>query len=483
MKKIHFSLAWKLILSFLIIAITSVALVIFLIRLTTIDRFNSLIVDQQRNYLQIAAADYYTTNGSWDGINQVWANLIPPIPENNPDPNLSNVQTDIQQPADNNNSLPPDKRDGIDRFRLFGLADANGVVIVSLNPEYPAGKVLSASELKSGEPIEVNGETVGTILTANLQPKLTPAEDRYLSRTNQAILVAGLAALVIALVFGILLARQLTKPIQELTLATSKIAEGELEQEVQVRSDDEVGQLTTSFNRMSKEVARANLLRRQMTADIAHDLRTPLTVISGYIEAMRDQVLEPSEARLTMIYSEIEHLQKLVDDLRVLSQAEAGELRLNRQWIQPEELIERAAALFTNLAESKDIHMLTDIKQPLPEIWIDEARIMQVLENLISNALRYTPGGGSITVSGEASAQEIIMAVQDTGSGIAPEDVPLVFQRLYRADSSRTETEGSTGLGLSIAKAFVESHGGTISVESVLNQGTRMVIHLPVSKP
>ena len=399
MKKIHFSLAWKLILSFLIIAITSVALVIFLIRLTTIDRFNSLIVDQQRNYLQIAAADYYTTNGSWDGIDQVWANLIPPIPENNPDPNLSNVQTDIQQPADNNNSIPPDKRDGIDRFRLFGLADANGVVIVSLNPEYPAGKVLSASELKSGEPIEVNGETVGTILTANLQPKLTPAEDRYLSRTNQAILVAGLAALVIALVFGILLARQLTKPIQELTLATSKIAEGELEQEVQVRSDDEVGQLTVSFNRMSKEVARANLLRRQMTADIAHDLRTPLTVISGYIEAMRDQVLESSEARLTMIYSEIEHLQKLVDDLRVLSQAEAGELRLNRQWIQPEELIERAAALFTNLAESKDIHMLTDIKQPLPEIWIDEARIMQVLENLISNALRYTPGGGSITPS------------------------------------------------------------------------------------
>ena len=150
---------------------------------------------------------------------------------------------------------------------------------------------------------------------------------------------------------------------------------------------------------MSKEVARANLLRRQMTADIAHDLRTPMTVISGYIEAMRDQVLEPSEARLTMIYSEIEHLQKLVDDLRVLSQAEAGELRLNRQWIQPEELIERAAALFTNLAESKDIHMLTDIKQPLPEIWIDEARIMQVLENLISNALRYTPGGGSITPS------------------------------------------------------------------------------------
>ncbi len=127
--------------------------------------------------------------------------------------------------------------------------------------------------------------------------------------------------------------------------------------------------------------------------------------------------------------------------------------------------------------------MLTDIKQPQPEIWIDEARIMQVLENLISYALRYTPGGGSITVSGGASAQEIIMAVQDTGSGIAPEDVPLVFQRLYRADSSRTETEGSTGLGLSIAKAFVESHGGTISVESVLNQGTRMVIHLPVSKP
>ena len=209
-------------------------------------------------------------------------------------------------------------------------------MLVAVDRDYPPGSVLPVRQLRKGTPVVVEGQTVGYILTTTLKPVLSPAESLFLRRTNQAVLIAVGGAVLIALVTGGLLARTLTRPIRALTGAAQRIAEGHAGEQVTVTSQDEIGQLALAFNSMSHDVEQVNRLRRQMTADIAHDLRTPLTVIAGYIESMRDGVLQPTPQRLALIYAEIERLQHLVSDLRMLSQADAGELPLQLQQLRPQ---------------------------------------------------------------------------------------------------------------------------------------------------
>jgi signal transduction histidine kinase len=272
----------------------------------------------------------------------------------------------------------------------------------------------------------------------------------------------------------------LTKPLKALTVAAQSITEGQLEQRVPVNSNDEIGQLSTAFNRMSQEVSRVNLLRKQMTADIAHDLRTPLTVISGYIESMQDGILKPTPERLTIIYTEIELLQKLVDDLRMLSLADAGELSLNPQRISPGSFLERASALFMHQAEQHDISLEVNKESNPPDIWVDDARMIQVIGNLISNSLRYTPAGGRITLSTRAVGDKVDISVQDTGEGIDADELPNIFARFHRSDKSRHSETGETGLGLAIVKALVEAQGGSVSADSIPGEGTTIHILFPV---
>jgi signal transduction histidine kinase len=272
-----------------------------------------------------------------------------------------------------------------------------------------------------------------------------------------------------------MLASRLTRPLQALTEAARAMAQGKMDQQVKVQGNDEIGQLAGAFNQMSAEVTRANQQRRQMTADIAHDLRTPLTVIAGYVESMRDGVLQPTEKRYEVIYSEIERLQSLVDDLRMLSQADAGELRLNPQNVAPGALLKHAAELFQHHAERQGVQLAVDIQPGLPEMRADEARMMQVLDNLMSNALRYTPEGGQITLSAQANAGGgVELAVADTGSGIDPEQLALIFERFHRADTSRHTDTGESGLGLAIVRALVEAHGGSVWAESQPGAGTKI---------
>ena len=238
-------------------------------------------------------------------------------------------------------------------------------------------------------------------------------------------------------------------------------------------------QLALAFNHMSQEVASANQQRRQMTADIAHDLRTPLTVIAGYVESMRDGILKPTPERLTLIYTEIERLQHLVSDLRMLSQADAGELHLNPQPVAPRLLLERAAELFQHHAERQNVHLAIQIEGDVPEIKVDESRMMQVMDNLISNALHYTPEGGKITLGAHKKENSVELIVQDTGSGIPAEEIPMIFNRFHRVEKSRHAEEGESGLGLAIVKALVEANGGQIWAESEEGKGTTMHMAFP----
>ena len=461
------SLYWKLTLAFILVAVTTAALVAIAIRLTSADRLNQLIFDQQRATMQQALVDYYAANGSWNGIAAYWDQLQPqfgPSAANNlPQGRGNGRQQNVRDPRG-----------------LFGLADEHGTVIVAIDPHYPVGAALPADVLNAGSPVTVNGQQVGTILNSNQPLGLNSNEALFLERTNQALVFASLGALVVALIMGVILARTLTLPVRALTAATQRIAQGELEQQVKVTSQDEIGKLAEAFNRMSQEVARVNQLRRRMTADIAHDLRTPLTVIGGYIESMRDGVLAPNQERLSLIYAEIERLQNMVGDLRMLSQVDAGELALNRQSIAPRPFLERMAAVFEHKAGQQDVTLTVDAADLLPEMRADEARLMQVMDNLLGNALRYTPPGGKIELSARKLKDKLVMTVKDSGKGIAAQDLPFIFDRFYRVDDSRSTETGESGLGLAIVKALVEAQGGRVWAESIEGQGTSIHMEFPV---
>jgi two-component system, OmpR family, sensor histidine kinase BaeS len=467
------SIYWKLTLAFVLVAFITAGLVAVLIRATSADRLMRLIIDQQRDSLQTELETYYKTNGSWDGVEKNWFTFQF---QNGPTP----VSVSTQAPPPPDDSMQFDRRQfPRDRRSLFGLADASGLVLISVNRDYPAGASLPEDVVMAGKAIQVNGKTVGTILTAPQQPNLNPAESLFLQRTTQALVLATIGALVVALTIGILLARELTRPLQALTHAAQNIAKGDLDQQVKVTSKDEIGQLAQAFNRMSQEVARENQLRRQMTADIAHDLRTPLTVIAGYIESMRDGILQPTNQRFDLIYSEIERLQHLVTDLRMLSQVDAGELPLHPQKISPIHIIERSAELFNHHAQQQDVTLLVEPDGTTPAIFVDEARIMQVMDNLISNALRYTPAGGKIILSAKEIQEKVDITVKDTGAGISSEELPLIFDRFHRGDKSRNAETGQSGLGLSIVKALVEAHKGRVWAESTQGEGTAFHIEFP----
>ncbi len=460
------SLAARLTAAFLLVALTVALLVAVVLRLTSADQLGRLIIEQQRGEFSEALAAYYAANGSWAGVRA----YLYPDPGNH------------FQPGGGPGGGPgPYRRSWRD---LFGLANADGVVVIPVGFGGPAlGSQLPANVLSGGEPVEVDGVVVGTILTVANPPGFNPEEAAYLQRTNRALLLASGGAVLVALVVGVVLARTLTRPLHALTQATHRMASGQLEQEVPAQSSDEIGELARAFNQMSRQVARANTARKQMTADVAHELRTPLTVIAGYIEAMRDGMLAATPERLNVIYAELEHLQRLVSDLRLLSQADAGELKLNRRPMQLVELLGQAVRAFEHQAAQKGVRLELDGQPALPAVEADETRLAQVLSNLLTNALRYTLAGGRIRLSAREDSRPggVIFEVADTGTGIAADDLPFVFDRFYRADKARSDDAGESGLGLAIVKAIVEAHGGAITVKAAGNQGTVFRVRLPAA--
>lgn len=461
------SLSLKLMLAFLAISLTGAAFASVLARWITVQEFNRLVMEQAQSNFMNEVTTYYQARGSWAGVTDYFRqkNQSPDQPP---------------RPANPNNPQPPPREPGTRPSPVVPiiLIDQNGYVIHPV-PPYRAGDYLAPEKLTQGIPVLVSDKMVGTILAIGSAPPLSQPEQQYLERTNQALLLSTLGATTLALLLSVVLARTLTKPLRELTGAIRAMAQGKLGIAVPVRSRDEIGELTKAFNQMSADLAHSNQLRKQMTADIAHDLRTPLTVIGGYIESLRDGVLEANAERFDVMHQEVQHLQHLVEDLRTLSLADAGELKLDRQRIAPYMLLEQTASAFKPQAAQKQIRLHVQVEPGLPEIAVDEIRIAQVLGNLVSNALRYTPEHGRIGLSAHRHAGAIVLSVADNGAGIAPEALPHIFERFYRADEAR-HSESESGLGLAIAKSLVEAHGGTINAQSEgTGKGSVVIIRLP----
>lgn len=444
------SLTLKLSLAFFLVGIIGAVLVAFLVGLRTRSEFDRFLSEHDQGILLQALEDYYAGHNSWAGVRDALAG----------DPRLAYYSSRV------------------------ALVDAQLNVVLG-HDNLTTGQKLSDNTLAGSVPITVNGQTIGFLLVTSFgdnpanPPDPRQAEESFLERVNWAATIsAGLAAL-IALILGIALARTLTRPLRELTAATNAMAGGKLDQRVTVRSRDEIGTLAASFNQMSADLARASQLRKQMTADLAHDLRTPLSILRGYTEGLKDGRLQSTAAMYTLMHGEVEHLQRLVEDLRLLSLADAGELSLNRRAVDPAALVERTGLAYIVQAEQQGLALRVEAAENLPSIMVDTDRITQVLNNLVSNALRHTTQG-EIVLSASAEDQCVHLKVSDTGSGISVADLAFVFDRFYRADKSRQRTDDtSSGLGLAIAKAFVEAHGGTISVESMLGHGTSFTITFP----
>jgi signal transduction histidine kinase len=324
-----------------------------------------------------------------------------------------------------------------------------------------------------------------------------PIKAGFASAVNRSLLLAAFAAGVAALLLTAVLSRRILGPVEALTDAARAMERGDLSRRVEVRVDDEIGELARSFNSMADGLARVEQLRRTMVTDIAHELRTPLTNIRGYLEALRDGVADPEPALIDSLHEEALLLNRLIDDLQDLAIADAGQLRLERQLLSPGALADQAASMARPSLAERGLQLQLECDAELPAIDGDARRIGQVLRNLLANALAHTPCGGRVGISvrsaatlptGQSDRHDaqpghgwVVFAVSDTGVGIAPEHLPNIFERFFRADPARARATGGAGLGLAIVRQLVEMHGGHVWAESAPGAGTTLSFAIPAA--
>ena len=423
----------------------------------------------------------------------------------------------------------------------YALAGADGRVVASNDRDWPVGLPLDPDLLARGAPVEVHGDRVGTFVflsstTSGPLPPVPPAPYRpvdFVWPILRGFVIAGLALIGVMLLLAIVFAQRISRPLRRLTAAAQALADGQRDVHVRGAPMRELDDLARAFNAMASALAQADEQRRQMTADIAHELRTPLTIIKGRLEGLQDGVYSATPDQIERLLNETALLERLIEDLRVLALAEAGQLPLYPEPLDPLDLLEDAASAFAGQAAAQGVTLRVEAPHDLPAIKADPLRMAQVLANLLTNALRYTPTSGSVTLRAELApplerkhlasrvrrtarelaleagrgpahpqpaggdrrpldgrssdngeplpeGSRLIISVSDTGQGIAAEDLPHIFERFWRADRSRARGSGGAGLGLAIIRQIVMAHDGSIWAESAPGQGTTISLALPI---
>ena len=469
----------KLLGAFGLIIFLCVAATVLLTRQGAATRFTHFMVDDQMfqpEHLQEDLAVYYAAQGSWQGIDRAFAGVV------------GHASSGGMMGGMMGHAM------GMFDSRIT-LLDEAGTIRAWVGNADLAGLGQSSRIW----PIWVEGRQVGSLLIDG-EP-MTAISDNgrdLLSGVTRAALIAGVLAGLVAFALAIVLVRQITRPLTALADASRRIAQGDLTVRVPAQSQDELAQLGGSFNRMAAALETQETLRRHLMADVAHELRTPLTAIQGTVEAIQDGIFPLTSESLEPIHEEALLLGRLVEDLRTLAQAEAGRLSLNLAPLNVAEVVERIVSGQLPAAQQAGVELSWRAEEGLPTVYGDSQRIAQVFANLLSNALRHTPAGGAIEVTVRAaqdlpgfpkpgrsdSSPGLLLSVQDSGPGIAPADLPHIFDRFYRGDASRSRGTGGSGLGLSIARQLVEAHAGRIWAESPppdSASGTSFFVWLPAN--
>ncbi len=448
----------RLILSFTLIVFISIAGFSLVARMGTAREVRAFMFGGGMTGVEELAASleaYYQSHGSWQGVDSLLS---------------------ISSHGHGQGGMGMGQGMMAQRLRL---ANADGTLVADTAGQ-PAGQ-LTSDERAQAVALEIGGDTVGYLLPEGGTGFTAANEQMLLYRLNRATLFAGLIGGGLSLLLGLGLAYGLLNPVRDLTHAASRLAKGDLSQRVRVRGKDELSTLGATFNTMAESLQRAEEARRAITADIAHELRNPLAVQRANLEAIQDGVYPLTVENLQPILEQNQLLTRLVEDLRTLALADAGQLALELTSADFLSLIQRILDRFAPQASTQGIAIsLSPLPSPLPPILLDPMRIEQILGNLLSNALRHTATGGKIECAITSHRSEIALTLHDSGPGIPPDALPHVFERFYRADKSRSRTEGGSGLGLAIARQLAEAHGGTLTAANHPQGGAVFTLSLPV---
>ena len=464
------SLNSKLAGALLVVVIVSIGLMAYLVNVSTSSEFRQYASQSSQDYVENVAAvlgSFYERDQGWTDIDELLPDLL---------------------------------RSSSDRLVL---TDIDGLVVGDTDQDW-VGETAGNVGLSDGTLVAASGENVGQVYLFSTytrggrgygyggggsQQVATSNEEDFLDRVNRWLIIVAITAAIVALALGLILIRQIVGPVKLLNRGARQVAGGNLGYRVDIKSKDELGDLGRSFNAMASSLEGAETERRRIIADITHELRTPLTVIEGTVDGIEDGVFQADKEHLHVIKEQTALLTRLTADLRELSLAESGQLKLQLAATDLAELVRRKLVTFSAPAGEKGLELTSDLAADLPPAEVDPARIEQVLGNLLTNAIRHTPAGGRITVSARSiesdaahgiDASSVLVSVADTGEGISPEHLPHVFDRFYRVEESRSRGEGGAGLGLAIVRQMAEAHGGKVWAESQPGKGSTFQVALPV---
>jgi two-component system, OmpR family, sensor histidine kinase BaeS len=445
-------MARRLLFSYLVLISVTVILLAGIVYLETGRTFSRYVNDQTNSHsemLPVMFNGYYAVNNTWDGIQE----------------DVEDASTLINLPITLTNSQ--EKIVAATQLDLIGQA------------------VSEAFDLGQAFPIEDGkGTLIGTVFVGRTLAQQR-ADEAFLASVTRSQLLGGLFVALIAVGIGALLSRSFSRPITEMNRAVAKISQGDYSARVLLQGKDEIADLALAFNQMAESIKSLELLRRDLVSNISHDLRTPLTVIRGYLEGLHSgQIADRRSAEMAfeVMHSEVVILLRLVDNLNQVAAAEAGALPLDCHLIEASTVIENVIARIRPLADMKRITLNKSAAPELPSINLDAERIEQALFNLLENGIRHTPAGGTITVNANQVENNLEFIVHDTGEGIPSEHIQHIFERFYRVDPARNQNEGGAGLGLAIVSANVTAHGGRMFVKSsgVSGKGSTFTIQLPL---
>ena len=496
------SLQARLTFNFLIIILVTIGILAVATNYIITDRFNEMVFNSGQRYANRVApffAAFYAENDSWDGIEEIAAERLylpigPPTPQQFASEGMGNLDAG-DRPADSLGKNQGDNGSVRNFFPvLFGsyggggpaeervlLIDLQGTIVFDSNPD---GDVLPAIDenMDKGIVISADDEPVGTILVASSFGILTNVQRTFLIQVNTFLIVVAVISAVLAILLGWFQAKRIVAPVKSLSGAAQKVAAGDYTQRVEAKSKDELGEMADAFNTMAEDLEEQRTLRQRAMSDIAHELRTPLSILQIDLESIEDGISQPDSENIGMLRDQVIYIGKLVNDLRMLALADAGELTIEMEPLDLSSLIDAITHRVESSFNEKHLSLNVDIPEKDLLVNGDEQRLSQVLLNLLENARQHTPQNGEVSIRSIRLGDEVQTTIKDNGEGIPESDLPHVFDRLYRSSVSRSRNNGGTGLGLSIARSLIEAHGGRIWIQSKEGEGTMITFALSLAK-